>query len=445
MGGEGSGRKIDIVKQMIEQRTPIGVTSSGTGLFLPNYSGIQEAALKTSSPLGTGLGLYSSQRLSYPAETIFTSLESGHGFVTGTYGTITEDTTNYVKGSQSLKLTTEGNGSATVMKEINIAAIDLTGKYLKIWVRAGDISNTSQFRIYVSSDNIVAHYISWECVNAFKPNADIQSNNEWIPICLYWSLGTQTGTPNRAAINSIQLRLVDSNSTIVDGWLGGASICAEDTTNGGVVSITFDDGWLSQYNEAKKKMDEYGFAGTAYVIPDLIDTTNYMTLQNIKDLQNLLGWSIGAHHQTNFYGLTSAQVETHILNVKNWMLGNGLTSGIDDFAYPNGSVNSTILPIIQKYFRSARTIESSFVEAYPPPDYTKLKVLSVINSTTTASIATAIDNARTDSAWLILVFHKIVAAPAVTTEYSIANFGTVIDDMAADGIKVKTVSDVLNG
>lgn len=52
MGGEGSGRKPSeetIVKRMTPEQTPVG-----DGMFIPNYSGIQAAALKTSKPLGTG-------------------------------------------------------------------------------------------------------------------------------------------------------------------------------------------------------------------------------------------------------------------------------------------------------------------------------------------------------------------------------------------------------
>lgn len=54
MGGDGSGRKPNeetIVSRMTEQRTPVG-----DDLWLPNYSGVQNAALKTSAPLGTGTG-----------------------------------------------------------------------------------------------------------------------------------------------------------------------------------------------------------------------------------------------------------------------------------------------------------------------------------------------------------------------------------------------------
>ena len=54
MGGEGSGRKpseATIVARMTEQRTPIA-----NDVWLPNYSGVQAAALKTATPLGTGTG-----------------------------------------------------------------------------------------------------------------------------------------------------------------------------------------------------------------------------------------------------------------------------------------------------------------------------------------------------------------------------------------------------
>ena len=57
MGGEGSGRKPDIVKQMLEQRQPVGLIGS-EGMFLPNYSGVQRGALKTSDTLAGGADIY---------------------------------------------------------------------------------------------------------------------------------------------------------------------------------------------------------------------------------------------------------------------------------------------------------------------------------------------------------------------------------------------------
>jgi hypothetical protein len=40
MGGEGSGRKPDITKSLLENRTPIAVTPTDS-IFIPNYSGVK--------------------------------------------------------------------------------------------------------------------------------------------------------------------------------------------------------------------------------------------------------------------------------------------------------------------------------------------------------------------------------------------------------------------
>ena len=54
MGGEGSGRKPS-VETIIKQSQPT-LTPLGDGLFLPNYSGVQDVALKTHAPLSVGGG-----------------------------------------------------------------------------------------------------------------------------------------------------------------------------------------------------------------------------------------------------------------------------------------------------------------------------------------------------------------------------------------------------
>mgnify|MGYP001210624042 CR=1 FL=1 len=52
MGGEGSGRKPDMLKSLQEQEQKF--VPIADNIFLPNYSGVQAAALKTAAPLGTG-------------------------------------------------------------------------------------------------------------------------------------------------------------------------------------------------------------------------------------------------------------------------------------------------------------------------------------------------------------------------------------------------------
>ena len=389
------------------------------------------------------LGLYDprSHYLPYPPEKVLTNFQSGHGFVKmSAAGTQADDTTDYVKGNQSLKLTTDGDGNWVFTRKSSIApTIDLTGKYLKVWVKVSDMTNTSQLRFYVSSDDFASAYYGWNIeddINQIKGNV-------WIVLTLSFGKAVVTGAPNRAAINAIQLRLTDKNGVSVSANFGGIS--AIDEPSEGVVSITFDDGWASQYDEARKKMDKYGFPGTCYIIPQHVGEANYMTLTQLHKLQDLAGWSISTHASPDLSLLTYDEVESIILELKNYMLKNGFGKGADDFDYPMGAYNENIvIPLVRKYFRSARTVWI-YPETYPPADYHKLRVLLILNTTPVATIQGWIDNAITNKDWLILVFHRIVAVPGVNTEYSIADFGTVIDYIATQGVKVKTISDVLNG
>ena len=52
MGGEGSGRHPSI--ETIIKRSQPELIPIGDSLFLPNYSGVQKAALKTEAPLSSG-------------------------------------------------------------------------------------------------------------------------------------------------------------------------------------------------------------------------------------------------------------------------------------------------------------------------------------------------------------------------------------------------------
>ena len=99
MGGEGSGRKPDPVKQLIgfNQPTPTGADS----LYLPNYAGVQEVALKTrpsitpftgeTDPIWTAQsGAYLLTALSgsiaaYPVVAAFNSLSGGAASISGAY------------------------------------------------------------------------------------------------------------------------------------------------------------------------------------------------------------------------------------------------------------------------------------------------------------------------------------------------------------------------
>src|SRR5574337_162460 len=221
---------------------------------------------------------------SSPVETIITNFQTGHGYVKGSQGTMTDDTSVFIIGNQSLKLATSGNGVETHARKTGIApTIDFTGKYVKVWVRTNDAANLTEAKLYLSSDNFVgSNFYTFSVLPEMIQSAG-PHNDEWLPISFSWGDATTTGIPNRAAINAIQFRVIDNNVP-VNAWINRISSYAEPAA--AVLSFTFDDGWKSQYEQAKTKLDQYGFKSTAFIIHTYTDILpGYMTSSQLKDLE----------------------------------------------------------------------------------------------------------------------------------------------------------------
>jgi len=311
----------------------------------------------------------------------------------------------------------------------------------------------------VSSDNVVANYWAAEFGNLQTYPNWISAENEWCAVTIPWGVMALNvvGAPNRAAINSIWLKLVDQNNKVVTVLFGGVEAIPEPAN--GVVSITFDDGLITQWTNARPKLDQYRFKATAYIIRDVIDSnylngdgTGVMTLQNLRDLQDKHEWEIAAHADTvahhndlpnGFVDLGVDSCAWEMSNIKKWLISNGFNAA-DHLAYPRGLHDLTTTTVAKNFFKSARTTwHPTRSETYPPADAQKLRIFYVLKTTTVASIQTAIDRAVTNKEWLILVFHDITAVANGTTQFTITNFGTVIDYIATQGLAVRPVGDVV--
>lgn len=385
---------------------------------------------------------------------IITNFISPHGFGLGSAnGTQTNDTTNYIRGSQSLKLTTVGNGTATFSLKTNISpTINLTGKQTKIWLMVDKPLNISQLFFYFSSDNVVANWVT------VKPSNDVTCLKPNVWECLTFSFkgrDTQTtGSPILTAINSVQIRVVDDGTTPVN--LNINEIALFPAPSSAAVSITFDDGYISQYTVAKPILDVYEYAATAYIIPDRIinnPNSNYMSLANLHTIEDL-GWDISNHTYDHPYlttdpdsgiTLTTSQVEAEFYKAKKYFIDNGFIKGIHDLALPHGAYDDTIvLPVAKKYFRSVRTIVNQ-AETFPAANRFKLRTLYVINTMTVTTVKAAIDAALANNEWLILVFHDIQTTTASQDiQYLSADFKSIIDYLNTSNATIKTVADILN-
>lgn len=424
--------------------------ASGAGNLILKTGGVERARVDAA---GVFTGLSSAvhpPRLPAHSVKMISAFQSGHGWTSTGNGSVElNDTTNYVLGSQGISLATAGAGSAKLIKKTGMSAIDLSASQVVVWLKCPDITNLSYIDIYCGDTTFTNHFYNLFFDATQQPIAPITSD-EWVKVTIPRDGWTESGSPAWNNITDIQMRVTDDNTgNPVTVYFGGIGYTPDSSAfPNGVVSITFDDGRSTQFTEGRKKMDAYGFPGTAYVIVDLIGTSGFMTAAQLTELEAMHGWEIAAHaytqanHDANYRNLTAAQVANEASKMKAWLVDNGYR-GHNHFAYPGGGWNLEVEEVLGRHYQSLRLLTNTPRQSIPPWDAHRLQCFQVLRTTTTAAIQALIDDAYAKKSWLVLLFHGIVTTPSLTTEYSIANFGTVIDYVNTKGIPVRTVGDVL--
>jgi len=129
---------------------------------------------------------------------------------------------------------------------------------------------------------------------------------------------------------------------------------------GKVVGITFDDGYQNNLINAAPILKKLGFSATCYLVSKKIGLSNIwdsnkgMTqrpLMSHDEIQNWLdlGMDIGAHTQTHadLVKLSYKQAKNEIRQCKT-DLENYYNISVEDFCYPFGSLNSSLVDIVSE-------------------------------------------------------------------------------------------------
>lgn len=179
------------------------------------------------------------------------------------------------------------------------------------------------------------------------------------------------------------------------------------THQGGYVSFTFDDGYLSTYTEALPALEANGLRGTAYVTKTHIGKSGYMNWKQVVDLQNVYYWEIGSHSLTHaeIPTLSAAAIRKEINQSKTFLTKKGLT--IETFAFPYGAYNNIALIQTHKNYLAARGFWDRDALNQTPYSFWVLQVQSVEKGTSVSQIKQWIDEAHTQNKWLILVYHDL--------------------------------------
>jgi peptidoglycan/xylan/chitin deacetylase (PgdA/CDA1 family) len=207
-----------------------------------------------------------------------------------------------------------------------------------------------------------------------------------------------------------------------------------------MISLNFDDGWLSAYNNALPILNKAGLKSTQYIIGEgLSDPYNYVNASQVLTMQST-GHEIGAHSRTHadLIGLSASQLQSEINGSKQDLLEIGVNQ-VNTFAYPFGDVNSTVETATRNAgFTSARGVESGFNTKDTNPYI--LKSRSLENTTSITTIKSWIDAAIQNDTWEILVIHQVVNSGG---QYSItpATMQQIVDYLIQKNVRVVTNSE----
>lgn len=209
----------------------------------------------------------------------------------------------------------------------------------------------------------------------------------------------------------------------------------------GAVSLTFDDGWLSQFQDVVPKLNSAGMKATFYIISRRFSDTGFPAYMSRAQVQQLFqqGHEIGAHTRTHrdLATLSSAEQQTEIQGSRQDLLTMNV-GPIMTLAYPFGSYNSITLQTARNAsYSSGRTTMSGRVR--PAIDHFQLPRFPGDSPSTFAQIQQAINQAIAAKEWLILVFHQINTSGQAYTQ-SPAVINQVVDYLVQQNIPVVTVT-----
>lgn len=192
-------------------------------------------------------------------------------------------------------------------------------------------------------------------------------------------------------------------------------------TNQGFVSIDFDDGYQSMYDNGLPIFNAAGLRTTQYIITGHVGTPEYVTWDEVQTML-AQGHEIGNHTRTHPYltTLTEMQMQDEIVGAQQDFLVQGITPVT--VAYPYGDYNAEVESVVQAAgFRGARSSDLGYdcnLLFTPPagchggvysnkPLYLYSEAAEADMNTTISDITGWIDYATANKLWLIILFHRV--------------------------------------
>lgn len=360
-----------------------------------------------------------------------------------TYGTVAQNTTQYVTGSASLRCNDTAGGNFQAIRTTSWTFP--TNQLFRLYVYAhGPTYYPTTNILYIASTADLSKTMNWNFTVKPAVARNLSGTLNW-NVAQKWrdSFGVEGG--DSWANTMIRMRAngagTNPNPFSLDSLYYGCDVSP-------AVLITFDDGGLTDYTQAYSYMKTRHVRATSYCISDVLLGGAALTVAQAQEMY-ADGWCIANHSSdtTNFTTLTQAQIETKLATCQGVLQDNGMPLGAEHVAYPSGGWDTdTLNAMVATGMKTGRTYPATGSSVfYLPRSEDMLLTMhapEILNTTTLADVKARVDSANALKAICILPFHGLVAAAPSTWQWLISDFQALVDYIISLGIPIITMNDL---
>jgi peptidoglycan/xylan/chitin deacetylase (PgdA/CDA1 family) len=226
-----------------------------------------------------------------------------------------------------------------------------------------------------------------------------------------------------------------------DATLTHTPLTEEKTFEPSIVTITFDDGRLDNYMNARPILDAANIKGSFYIITEKMNDSQewdyYMNPVQVKELYDY-GHEIGSHTVTHpdLTEISFFDLAYEIVGSKQDLSNMGIIA--DTFVYPygKGEADEYVRQVVADAgYVGARGVESGY--NLRNSDTLALRVQYITRDTTTEDFQSWVDTSKRDKTWLVLLFHGVNE-----NEDDFYGIDTVLFEEMVDYLVVRNVETV---
>jgi len=207
-----------------------------------------------------------------------------------------------------------------------------------------------------------------------------------------------------------------------------------------IVSLTFDDGYITQFTIGMPILKERNIPATFYLITNSVDTATKRLLLNVASTEFEFGSHTASH--PDLVKIGNAEADKELVNSKLFLQNNfGANTGLT-MSYPWGIYNSSIKQLAKNYYLAARSTDVGFNSFYFLDRYA-LKMQGFFQYTGAFKANTWVDYAIQNHLWLVEMIHGInnVGYSPIDSSVLAAHLDYIIK--VEDKIWCSTVSNVI--